>query len=220
MAKTVNNRSISYVGLPNNTLRMSINEPLVEMIMYALQSIDHLQRPKHSYGVSYRYLLNQCIRQYLVPDQNIHISVAATQVWQKMGLNLNDIYRYTYQDVIAPQNNIQVDTCVGTTKTKVTKSIVAGKQIAYNSVFIDEHTTPVKDVTEALKQAYISNPCTSTIIDILDKMHITKMLKYENANIKKTTNRISASYVINNASSQILNSIINNPNINYPGIIP
>ena len=220
MAKTVNNRSISYVGLPNNTLRMSINEPLVEMIMYALQSIDHLQRPKHSYGVSYRYLLNQCIRQYLVPDQNIHISVAATQVWQNMGLNLNDIYRYTYQDVIVPQNGIQVCTYLGTKKTPLTKNIVARQPIAYNSVFIDEHTTPVKDITEALKQAYSVNPCASTIIDILDKMHITKMLKYENANIKKTTNRISISNYISNSSAQIFNDIISDPSINYPKIWP
>ena len=219
MAKKIN-KPISYVGLPNKPQRMQINRPLVKIIEYALTSL-HLQRGKHSYGVSYRYLLNQCIRQYLVPDSNIHISVGAGQVWQNMGLNLGDIYKYTYQDVIVPQNNIQVDTCVGTKKKSViTKNIVAGQPIAYNSVFIDEHTTPVKDVTEALKQAYISNPCTSTIIGILDKMHITKMLKYENANIKKTTNRICPSYVINNASSQILNSIINDPNINYPRIIP
>lgn len=215
MAKKI----ISYIGLPTDTQRRQINKPLVKIIEYALTNL-HLQRGKHSYGVSYRYLLNQSIRQYLVPSSNIHISRDAAQVWQAMGFMLNDIHNYTYQDTIIPKNTVQVCTCVGTTKTKVTKSIVAGQKIAYNSVFIDEHTTPVKDITEALKQAYSVNPCASTIIDILDKMHITKMLKYENANIKKTTNRICPSYVINNASSQILNSIINDPNINYPRIIP
>lgn len=217
MAKKIN-KPISYVGLPNKPQRKQINGPLVKIIEYALTSL-HLQRIKHSYGVSYRYLLNQCIRQYLVPDSNIHISVGAGQVWQNMGLNLGDIYKYTYQDVIAPQNNIQVDTCVGTKKKSViTKNIVARQPIAYNSVFIDEHTTPVKDVTEALKQAYISNPCTSTIIGILDKMHITKMLKCENAKIAKNTNRISAGDYISKSSSQIFNDIISDPSIGYPTI--
>lgn len=217
MAKKIN-KPISYIGLPNKPQRRQINKPLVKIIEYALTNL-HLQRGKHSYGVSYRYLLNQCIRQYLVPDSNIHISVYAGQVWQNMGLNLGDIYKYTYQDVIVPQNNIQVDTCVGTKKKSViTKNIVAGQPIAYNSVFIDEHTTPVKDVTEALKQAYISNPCTSTIIGILDKMHITKMLKCENAKIAKNTNRISAGDYISKSSSQIFNDIISDPSIGYPTI--
>lgn len=216
MAKKIN-KPISYVGLPNNPQRKQINGPLVKIIEYALTSL-HLQRPKHSYGVSYRYLLNQCIRQYLVPDSNIYISVGAGQVWQNMGLNLGDIYKYTYQDVIVPQNNIQVGTCVGTKKSVITKNIIAGQPIAYNSVFIDEHTTPVKDVTEALKQAYISNPCTFTIIGVLDKMHITKMLKCENAKIAKNTNRISAGDYISKSSSQIFNDIISDPSIGYPTI--
>ena len=218
MAKKINNPN-SYVGLPSNTQRTQINSALVKIIEHALTNL-HLQRGKHSYGVSYRYLLNQSIRQYLVPDTNIHISVGARNVWQTMGLTLSDIYKYTYQDSIRPKNSIQVSTYVGTKKSPLPKSIVAGQPIAYNSVFIDEHTTPVKDVTEALKQAYISNPCTSTIIDILDKMHITKMLKYENANIKKTTNRISISNYISNSSAQIFNDIISDPSINYPKIWP
>lgn len=215
MAKKI----ISYIGLPTDTQRRQINKPLVKIIEYALTNL-HLQRCKHSYGVSYRYLLNQSIRQYLVPVGNIHISVGAAQTWQAMGLTLNDIYNYTYQDAIVPQNTIQVYTCVGTNKTPMTKKIVAGQSIAYNSVFIDEHTTPVKDVTEALKQAYSNNSCTSTIVDILDKMHLTKMLKCENANIKKNTNRIGASVYISKSSAQIFNDIISDPSINYPKIWP
>ena len=139
-------------------------------------------------------------------------------MWQTMGLTLSDIYKYTYQDSIRPKNSIQVSTYVGTKKSPLPKSIVAGQPIAYNSVFIDEHTTPVKDVTDALKFAYNSNPCASTIIDILDKMHITKMLKCENVNIKKTTNRISISNYISNSSAQIFNGIISNPSVNYPAV--
>ena len=218
MAKKIN-KPVSYVGLPNKPQRKQINRPLVKIIEYALTSL-HLQRPKHSYGVSYRYLLNQSIRQYLVPDTNIHISVGAAQTWQAMGLTLNDIYKYTYQDSIRPKNSIQVSTYVGTKKSPLPKSIVAGQPIAYNSVFIDEHTTPVKDVTEALKQAYSNNSCTSTIVAILEKMHITKMLKCENAQINKNTNRIGASNYISKSSAQIFNDIISDPSINYPKIWP
>ena len=188
------------------------------MIEAALGYIVKLKKGEYSYRVGYKYLLNQCIRQYLLPQSNIHVSKGAEQVWQKMGLIPNDIYNYTYQDAIVPQNAIHVDTCVGTKKSVITKNIIAGQPIAYNTVFIDEHTTPVKDVTEALKQAYISNPCTSTIIGILDKMHITKMLKCENVDIKKNINRINTDDYISRSSAQIFDRIISDSKINYPAV--
>ena len=220
MAKRVKNtpRGVAYMSLPTDAQRENINAPLVKMIEAALGYIVKLKKGEYSYRVGYKYLLNQCIRQYLLPQSNIHVSKGAEQVWQKMGLIPNDIYNYTYQDAIVPQNAIHVDTCVGTKKSVITKNIIAGQPIAYNTVFIDEHTTPVKDVTEALKQAYISNPCTSTIIGILDKMHITKMLKCENVDIKKNINRINTDDYISRSSAQIFDRIISDSKINYPAV--
>ena len=210
--------ALSYVGLPNDSQRKRINKPLLKMIEYAINGVMNLQRPKHSYGVSYRYLLNQSIRQYLVPSGNIHISVGAMHEWQAMGLNPNDIYNYTYHDSVVPQKSIQVKTCAGTNKTPKTINVIAGTAIAYNSVFIDEHTTPVKDVIAALMKACGSQPNVSAIEAVLDKMHITKMLKAENAIIVKTTGRIGVCDYMNLSSSQIFNGIVSDPCMGYPKI--
>lgn len=199
--------------------RYERNEPLVKMIAWALDGVENCQKTKGCYGSNYKYLLNQCIRQYLVPDENIHISQEAKQVWVKMGFKFEDIYLHTYQDPINPIHNIQVKTYKGTKKKIKRTNLVCGKKIAFNSVFIEEHTTPVKDVTEALMFACKVSNCDkeSVIIKLLDKMHITKMLKCENNKITKNTNRINPDDYIKWSSELIFDKIAN-AGINYPKV--
>lgn len=199
--------------------RHATNEPLVKMIACALDGVENYHKSKGCYGSNYKYLLNQCIRQYLVPDKNIHISQEAKRVWESMGFKIEDIYLHTYQDPIIPMHNILVRTYKGTKKKLKRLNLTVGKKISFNSVFIEEHTTPVKDVTMALMYAYQTPNCDkkSAIIELLDKMHITKMLKYENEKIKKNTNRININYYIELSSEFIFDKIVN-ADINYPKI--
>lgn len=214
MAKIQGDTSISSGN------RQRANAPLVKMIVCALDGVENCQKTKGCYGSNYKYLLNQCIRQYLVPDENIHISQGAKRVWQDMGFRVEEIYKYTYQDPITPRCDTKVRTYKGTKKEDIEIDIPEGAKVAFNLVFIEEHTTPVKDVTMAIMCA-CKEPAAdkeSVIIKLLDKMHITKMLKCENEKITKNTNRINTGDYINLLPKDIFNKIVNDDKINYPEI--
>lgn len=137
-----------------------------------------------------------------------------------MGFKIEDIYLHTYQDLITPMHNIKVTSYIGTKKEDIEINITEGTKIAFNLVFIEEHTTPVKDVTEALMFACNASNCDkeSVIIKLLDKMHITKMLKCENKKITKNTNRINTDDYIK-LSSELIFDKIANADINYPKVM-
>ena len=83
-------------------------------------------------------------------------------------------------------------------------------------MFIEEHTTPVSDVIKALKAAYSSTPTDQTIVDVLDKMHITKMLKIENKGILLSSKRICPNDYNKLDARDIINKIKHDHRVKYP----
>ena len=57
------------------------------------------------------------------------------------------------------------------------------------------------------------------VVKVLDKMHITQMLKREDKGIKNAKHRISADDVLAKKSEEIFGNIINDENIGYPQIL-
>ena len=209
---------IVYVGIPSDDIRQAINMPLVEMIKHALIGRVNCQRPKKSQGVGYNYILNQSVRQYVVPEENIHVTVDAQALWDKLFLNSPepkpDIRVYAYQDKMYPTNDvIDIETYDGNSKNKpIKRNVVKGKPIEFNKYFIEEHTTPIADMVKTLLHALeTSNQnklSSSEIVDILDKMHVTKMLKVENSKILLNNGRIEPNDIITMTSQEIFNKII------------
>lgn len=216
---------IVYVGIPSDDIRQAINMPLVEMIKQALIGRVNCQRPKQSQGVGYNYILNQSVRQYVVPEENIHVTVDAQALWDKLFLNSPepkpDIRVYAYQDRIYPTNDVlAVDTYNGNAKNKrIKRNVVKGEPIEFNKLFIEEHTTPIADMAKALLYRLEASPkkelSSSEIVDILDKMHVTKMLKVENSKILLNNGRIEPNDIITMTSQEIFNKIIQS-SIGYP----
>ena len=206
-----------HQGLPISQLRMGVNKSLVEIIRSALSAINNgYQRTKNSYGVDYKYLLNQSIRQYVIPSSNLHMTVAADKLWQDLGIS-GSILLYRYQDAILPkQTLLSVKTCKGPSKRIEPVDVFANQSIPFNLLFIEEHTTPVSDVIKALKAAYSSNPTDQTIVDVLDKMHITKMLKIENKDILLSSKRICPNDYNKLDAIDIFHRITNDPRVKYP----
>lgn len=206
-----------HQGLPISQLRMAVNKSLVEIIRSALSAINNgYQRTKNSYGVDYKYLLNQSIRQYVIPSSNLHMTVAADKLWQDLGIS-GSILLYRYQDAILPkQTLLSVKTCKGPSKRIELVDVFANQSIPFNLLFIEEHTTPVSDVIKALKAAYSSNPTDQTIVDVLDKMHITKMLKRENKDILLSSNRICPNDYNKLDAMDIFHRITNDHRVKYP----
>lgn len=194
--------------------RQEINEPLVQMIKYALAGLNmKCERKRGRDGVGYGYLLNQSVRQYIIPKSNIHVSKAAAQLWVQLGMSIDErdeecILYYEYRDAFEPKKSLSgVQTYVGPKKEIIQVSVKAGEKRAFNTLFIDEHTTPVSDVIDALKSKCADSPCKNDIIEVLDKIHITKMLRVENCTIKPNSGRITPLEYNSNGSENILDII-------------
>ena len=119
------------------------------------------------------------------------------------------ILYYEYRDPFVPKNSFSdVETYKGAKKDKVEcLSVKEGVGIPFNTLFIDEHTTPVADVIKVLKCKCGDEPCEKDIIEILDKIHLTKMTRMENRGLSPSSGRISPSEYINTKPEDILDII-------------
>lgn len=218
-----------YTGLPTESQRRDINEAVVEIIKYALYGKKRYPKPKDTYSPSFNYLLNQSIRQYVIPEQNIHVTKAANDLWNQLFTDSNgnvpDIRVYAYQDTNIAQADVANLAKYSRRNNQYTNTdVVIGQKVKFNSFFIQEHTTPVADMITAL-EALQTQKCkllldSNDIVDVLNKMHITQMLKSEDKRIKNAKHRINATDILTMSATDILNKIINKPGIKYPTLYP
>lgn len=135
------------------------------------------------------YLLNQTIRQYQIAKSHYFISERAFELWNR--ISTDDILKYTYRDKVVKNTEYEVaiDKYKGSEKTPFAKSlsIKKGDCFIYNDVFTDEHIVTVSNIIDELLDLptydYLS------IIKILDKIYICKMLKCEDHIIRNRSNR-------------------------------
>ncbi|MBO5817928.1 MAG: hypothetical protein J6R26_08400 [Paludibacteraceae bacterium] len=170
----------------NDIDRKEANKPLVELIIILL----NVTINKNNFvqkKINYNYLLNQTIRQYRIPKENWHITKEANALWQKITVACIDGYEYA--ETFEIKEDFSSISYNGTNKKQQSnKSYKKGDKIKFNTIFIAEHTVTVSDVVCALKN--LNEKTEENVIKILDKMHITKMLKIEDRSIKRTSNRI------------------------------
>lgn len=207
-----------YTGIPSEPIRQRINGPLVQIIIYAMEGEMAYKKSNDSQGVGYGYILNQAVRQYVVPKRNIHVTHKARQLWGQIFLNcpnqIPDIRVYSHRELICPTNDVlDVKTYKGNAKTiKIKLDIFKGKRIEFNKIFIEEHTTPISDMVKALYETLKKSPrnrlTSAEVIKVLDKMHITKMLKEEEALVKCARGRVNPSDIITKPSQVLFNDIV------------
>lgn len=214
-----NTTSCLFVGTPTEGERIKVNTPLVEIIRNALYGKKVYPKPKDTYSPSYEYLLNQSLRQYIVPVDNIHVTAATNDLWYRMFATPNsyvpDIRVYAYQDTVVAQSDVSdIETYKGNSKRPIVENISKGEKVKFNSIFIQEHTTPVADMIVALELLqYRENKQlldAQEIILVLDKMHITQMLKSEDKGIRNARHRIDAADILDCTSEDIFSKIVNN----------
>lgn len=165
--------------------RRIANEPLVNMIMEALRA---LRRGKSENGkIDYKYLLGQCVRQYIVPEKNWHLSKGAKTQWKKM-TDKADIVDFSYHEMISITEDGEIESFKGTkqTESKLIK-YKKGEKYAFITFFIVEHTIPVSDFLEELNDIPIEK---FYIEAVLDKLHLTRLLRIEDRRIKRDSARI------------------------------
>ena len=164
--------------------RIKANDYLIEIIINALNGQKKFGNNPSSFG----YLMAQTIRQYIIPNKNWHLSNAAYNLWNS--ITNEDIKRYHYRQVIhcslanGSQNAIFYS---GASGSGVKKAILNNDRIVYNSVFISEHVIPINEIITQIMQLSIVNK--QSIRNILDTMHVCRMLKEEDRRIINKSKR-------------------------------
>lgn len=194
------------------------NELLLDVIIAALKGYvetngkgldNDSEEARKSGTINFSYLLGQSIRQWQIPEENWHTSVAAMDVWRL--LNKGYIGRIIkikkddnwiicgYKEKLPEPTSIKIPRFIGTTKdfSKITVDDVGSnntKQYVFNDIFIAEHATPVSDIKDALEICYRELGDVDTLREsvrtILNKIHITQILKIEDRRINNCNSRI------------------------------
>lgn len=172
---TKNQTAFYPVEMPREE-RVRRNKPLVEIIIALLDAKREFQNNPIQFG----YLLNQAVRQYIIPQDHWHISEAAKKVWDS--ITDDDIRKFTFQQ------QIDINKLDDTMEIGESIIIEEGKKTPFNKIFISEHITPVSDVIKVLEN-HQSPLCPDDVMKILDKMHIARILQSENKEIEKRNNR-------------------------------
>lgn len=171
-------KSKGFLPIPPIANRDELNAPLIIIIINALKGVN-LQMNNL---IPYDYLLNQAIRQYIIPEENWHLSKAAKELWDS--ITSEDIREYNYKQPITCDRAEQTPTkkFVGNNSTGSDIKIKKGDIIPFNKLFSAEHMTPVADIIKELKALDDITP--ENVKAILDKIHICRVTKEEDKNIK------------------------------------
>lgn len=141
------------------------------------------------------YLLGQTLRQYNLPMSQKHISQAFKDLWESItSYDCNRIeYDMRFQcDRLLDDKQVNAYAGNSTQPKKGKLILKPGGKYKYNSIFIDEHIVPIsiikKDLFSLCDRDELSD---DSIQAVLNKIHICKITKDENARIISSSNRSS-----------------------------
>lgn len=171
-------QSKGFLPVPPIANRDELNDPLIIIIINALKGV----KLQMNNLIPYDYLLNQAIRQYIIPEENWHLSKAAKELWDS--ITSEDIREYNYKQPITCDRAEQTPAkkFVGNNSTGSDIKIKKGDIIPFNKLFSAEHMTPVSDIIKELKALDDITP--ENVKAILDKIHMCRVTKEEDRNIK------------------------------------
>lgn len=181
-------------------------EMLLDVILVALKGYvrhnadenNNDEEARYEEKINFSYLLGQAIRQWQIPKENWHTSKNALELWKKIS-NQEITSHFQYKETFECVRSITIPRFKGTTRDfdkidNISKN--CGDNIVFNEIFIAEHTIPVADIRDALVMCYKRNKgwkrlkLKRELITILNKMHITQMLKIEDRRIETCTARV------------------------------
>ena len=154
--------------------RIKINNYLIKLIIIAINGL----KANGTNPANYEYLLNQIIREYIIPDNHWWISEAADKLWHSITNKNISQYRYRQKILCDKADGTQcVKKYTGNGNSFTTELVQNNSRHVFNSIFIAEHVIRVDEIIKQLVE--ISPLDCKTTRAILDKMHICRMLKEE-----------------------------------------
>ena len=137
---------------------------------------------------SFKYLLGQTIRAYIIPVNQIHVSVGASQRWKE--LTSASIFDFTYDEVVTCnvlQTSVTYNFYKGSQKNGTPTQINPGGCFRFNDMFHVDHVIPVSLILNELTN--LTAPCAQQVKNTLDKMHLCYILKDEDRKLSRTKSR-------------------------------
>ena len=134
------------------------------------------------------YLLNQLLRNILIPEENYHISKAADKLWKS--LTSSDIKDYGYDetficDMISDFRELPF--YKGNENNPEMRTVTKDTKIKYNNVFHNEHVIPIKIIIRQLQACDLDDY--DAVKKILNSIHICRITKEEDKKLKQKSNR-------------------------------
>lgn len=160
---------------------------LLRHIQQDLPSLPQLEMKR--YLGSAKYLIGQSIRQYDIPREQRHLSVAAFNIWNKISKD-KDIMKYSYRDSVICDNLTEDwEYCkyIGSSDRCKSEKVSPGGKIIFNDVFHEDHVVPVKLIVENLLS--LEDITAATVESVLKKMHLCTILKSEDHLLGRTAGR-------------------------------
>lgn len=173
----------------NSYDEMSDNETLINAIICLLKGFNESEGKRKD---AYKYLICQCIRQYVLPADHYHVSVSAQELWER--LTEEPIERYFYRDVV-PCNNLKAPLDVikykGASRTGTKDTLYPGGKFVFNDLFQCDHVFPVSLIFKQLSDPKrpIKDLTYDYVSSVLNEMHLCKITKQEDFELGRTRNR-------------------------------
>lgn len=184
--------------------RKSYNEPLIKVIIELLKARN---QQKLNNPIEYNKLLNQVIRQYIIPFDHWLLSVNAHKLWRS--ITKSRIEKYTYRQMVVCNkvNKKKVKIFKGALKKGEEITIEKGKNIPFNNLFTAEHMITITDIIDTLEKS-----SSNEVEKILDGMYICRVTKEEDRHIPHKIHRgLDINKILQNEYAKI--SIVNLKNI-------
>lgn len=163
------------------------NEYIIKSIACLAEAYKALEGNRKDQN-SIHYLIGQTIRQYKVPDNHIHVSEGALNLWNE--LTSARIENFEHRETIQCDklvSNKKVDKCTGNSSKTTEAELHPNEKFCFRDIFHSDHVIPVSLIhNELIKLDSITE---DNIKNILDKMHICKLLKTEDRSLSKTRGR-------------------------------
>jgi len=135
-----------------------------------------------------KYLLNQVLRQIELSHQKCYISKNAETLWSS--ITEQSILDYWYQSKVVNSlsDNISIKIYKGaSSKSTEERLLKKGDSFKYREVFHDDHIIPINVIiNQLLKLDQVDD---ESIMAIISKISICKMLKEEDREIRERCNR-------------------------------
>lgn len=170
------------------------NDAIIDSILCLLKGYKDEEKAKQTQNLNdLKYLLNQSIRQYDIPDGNRHLSMEADKKWKQVMPTTENIMNYHYKQMVDCKNRSNKDVDLklfkgNTRKTFTTITLKPGDKyiFEFRAVFHEEHVVPVQAIVDYLINQNVKKLDAKAIKKLLDdKLHICIILKEEDGNLPK-----------------------------------